>query len=219
MAEDEHLLAQLIVAQLRVQGIAADQARPPSHQGVLDAARGTGYDVVVLALDLDGDRDGALPLIGSLRQTGARVVLLAGASEGGPRPECLQAGASGWVGKTAGVAELLAAVQDALAAASSRRGDPRDARQPEPRDGRRDDDRGPASFERLTRRERQVLAALMDGRSARAIAAERVVSYETVRTQIRSVLRKLGVGTQLEAVVVAQRAGWPGPDERSSLSA
>jgi DNA-binding NarL/FixJ family response regulator len=70
-------------------------------------------------------------------------------------------------------------------------------------------------FERLTRRERQVLSALMRGETARDISRQSFVSLPTVRSQIRSILTKLGVSSQLGAVVLAYRSGWdagPGTD-------
>lgn len=64
-------------------------------------------------------------------------------------------------------------------------------------------------FEQLTSREKYVLARLVDGHHADAIAEEAVVSITTVRSQIRSILTKLEVTSQLEAVALARRAGWP----------
>ena len=63
-------------------------------------------------------------------------------------------------------------------------------------------------FEQLTQREREVLALLIDGLAAEEIAETRYVALTTVRSQIRSVLRKLGVRSQLAAVARASRAGW-----------
>ena len=63
-------------------------------------------------------------------------------------------------------------------------------------------------FSRLTPRETQVLNALADGMSVDTIAREWVVSEATVRTQVRGVLTKLGVSSQLAAVAVARQAGW-----------
>ncbi|MGA3218808.1 MAG: helix-turn-helix transcriptional regulator [Acidimicrobiales bacterium] len=63
-------------------------------------------------------------------------------------------------------------------------------------------------FEQLTRRERQVLLALMSGSTAQEISKESYVSLPTVRSQIRSILSKLGVSSQLAAVVLAYRSGW-----------
>ena len=60
-------------------------------------------------------------------------------------------------------------------------------------------------LERLTRREREVLAELARGHRAQAVADRYVVSLATVRTQIRSVLNKLEVGSQLEAVALYRR--------------
>jgi len=66
-----------------------------------------------------------------------------------------------------------------------------------------------AGFERLTPKERQVLMALMRGETARQISRRSFVSLTTVRSQIRSVLAKLGVSSQLGAVVLAYQSGWP----------
>ena len=62
-----------------------------------------------------------------------------------------------------------------------------------------------AKLERLTQREREVLALLADGQRAQAVADHFVVSLATVRTQIRAVLTKLEVGSQLEAVALYRR--------------
>jgi two-component system, NarL family, nitrate/nitrite response regulator NarL len=63
-------------------------------------------------------------------------------------------------------------------------------------------------FERLSPREQEVLFALMKGKTARDICEQDYVSMPTVRSQIHSILSKLGVRTQLAAVVVAYRNGW-----------
>lgn len=56
-------------------------------------------------------------------------------------------------------------------------------------------------FARLTRGERVVLRYLSLGLSVTEIAQERVVSVNTVRCQVKGVLEKLHVNTQLKAVV------------------
>lgn len=55
---------------------------------------------------------------------------------------------------------------------------------------------------RLSPREREVLELLAAGMRAAAIAEHFVVSMPTIRTQIRSILAKLQVGSQLEAVAL-----------------
>ena len=57
-------------------------------------------------------------------------------------------------------------------------------------------------------RECEVLAALIDGLSAEEIAETQYVALTTVRSQIRAVLQKLGVRSQLAAVAQANRVGW-----------
>ncbi len=61
----------------------------------------------------------------------------------------------------------------------------------------------------LTSAERRVLFALTTGRSPQAIAEDLVVSLATVRSHIRSVLRKLGVRSQLAAVALATSRALP----------
>ena len=65
-----------------------------------------------------------------------------------------------------------------------------------------------APFEMLTPKEEAVLIALSDGKSAADYAEEAFVSVFTVRGHIRSILTKLGVGSQLVAVALAHASGW-----------
>jgi DNA-binding NarL/FixJ family response regulator len=57
---------------------------------------------------------------------------------------------------------------------------------------------------RLSPREREVLDRLAEGQRAATIAERLVVSITTVRTQIRSILAKTGVNSQLEAVALVR---------------
>jgi DNA-binding NarL/FixJ family response regulator len=63
----------------------------------------------------------------------------------------------------------------------------------------------------LTHRECEVLGHLMQGHAVREIAAVSVVAEATVRTQVKSILAKLEVGSQLAAVGLAHRAEWRPP--------
>ncbi|MFZ5871141.1 MAG: LuxR C-terminal-related transcriptional regulator [Actinomycetota bacterium] len=60
-----------------------------------------------------------------------------------------------------------------------------------------------------------MLRHLVDGEPASAIAERAGVSEATVRSQIRAVLTKLGVRSQLAAAAFAVRAGWARPDTRA----
>lgn len=68
---------------------------------------------------------------------------------------------------------------------------------------------------RLTRREVEVLEALVGGSSVQEIAASTGLSVGTVRTHVKSVLRKLGVSSQLAAVAAYRRAHGGPPSGRS----
>ncbi len=63
-------------------------------------------------------------------------------------------------------------------------------------------------LEQLTARESEVLGHLMRGRTVSDIAALSVVSQATVRTQVKAILAKLQVSSQLAAVGMAHRVGW-----------
>lgn len=59
----------------------------------------------------------------------------------------------------------------------------------------------------LSRREIEVLTLLIDGLDIHAISADLGISVHTTRAYVKSVLRKLDVRTQLQAVVIALRTG------------
>lgn len=79
----------------------------------------------------------------------------------------------------------------------------------------------PTGFGSLTPRERAVLAGLVSGLRPADIARRDFVSVVTVRNQVQSILIKLNVHSQLEAVAVARWAGWtdPGIDAPAAAAA
>src|SRR3546814_16114788 len=77
------------------------------------------------------------------------------------------------------------------------------------RQRRADESERLAPFEKLTEREREVLAGLMQGLAAEALANELFVSMATMRSHIRSILSKPGVRSQLAAVARSQASAWP----------
>lgn len=70
-----------------------------------------------------------------------------------------------------------------------------------------------ARMRSLTPRESEVLRMLHLGRSVQEIAGIRGVARSTVRSQVRSVLRKLGVSSQLAAAAVLDRWGESEPPD------
>lgn len=73
-----------------------------------------------------------------------------------------------------------------------------------------------ARLDRLTRREMEILGALMSGDRVPEIARAGVVTVTTVRTQVKSILYKLELTSQLAAVGAAHRAAWRPPAKPTS---
>lgn len=69
-----------------------------------------------------------------------------------------------------------------------------------------------AAFDALTKREEGVLRHLANGIAPEDIARISYVSVNTIRTQIRGVLAKLGVTSVVAAVALAYRTGWLAAD-------
>jgi DNA-binding CsgD family transcriptional regulator len=61
--------------------------------------------------------------------------------------------------------------------------------------------------ERLTPRERDVLARLADGLDNRTIAKDLGVEYSTVRGHVRSLIEKFGARSRVDVVAIAYRTG------------
>jgi DNA-binding NarL/FixJ family response regulator len=68
------------------------------------------------------------------------------------------------------------------------------------------------ALSQLTPREREILALLTDGLSAKEIAARLVISTRTVGTHIEHILAKLNVSSRVQAVAIAFREGLPATD-------
>ncbi|WP_235633100.1 response regulator [Mycolicibacterium fluoranthenivorans] len=65
----------------------------------------------------------------------------------------------------------------------------------------------PGARQGLTQRESEILSFMVSGLSNRAIAVRLVIGDETVKSHLRSMYRKLGVGDRTSAVAAALREG------------
>jgi DNA-binding NarL/FixJ family response regulator len=207
IVEDHAVLAQTLAVALRTEGFEIHVPETVEPESVLAAAEAVRADVVLLDLDLGTEVTG-VSLIAPLRRMGAEVVVVTGTDEGAVLGECIEAGASGVFRKSQPFDQLVDAVRVAAGHGSATSAAARAELLRELRRHRVADQARREPLEQLTPREREVLKLLTEGKSAVKIAGELVVSLATVRTQIRAVLTKLGVNSQLEAVAVARRSGW-----------
>jgi LuxR family maltose regulon positive regulatory protein len=67
---------------------------------------------------------------------------------------------------------------------------------------------GPDYLTPLTRRELDILALIAAGKSNQEIAAERVLTLNTVKKHVSNILSKLGAANRTQAVLAARQAGW-----------
>jgi two-component system, NarL family, response regulator LiaR len=122
----------------------------------------------------------------------------------------LQAGASGYLLKTAPVNELVKAIR--LVKSGESPLDPSIARKVVFHMIGDQGSRIPAGdrtpIESLTFREQEVLQLLAQGLNNRAIAETLYISDRTVQAHLTNIFAKMGVSSRLEAVLTAIRRGW-----------
>jgi DNA-binding NarL/FixJ family response regulator len=208
IVEDHELLAGTMAMALRQQGFDVHAAAGPSPDDVVGAARRLAPVLVLLDLELGPPLGSGLDLIRPLVDAGGRVVMVTGVTDRARLGACIEAGATGVVSKGAEFAVLMEAVQRAADGVPLLGDDERLDLLEEARRRRRADHDRLARFEALSPREQAVLRRLMAGESAETIADRSYVSLATVRSQIRAILLKLGVNSQLAAVALARQAGW-----------
>ena len=158
-----------------------------------------GPEVVLLDLDLGPRFEGA-DLITPLTAAGVSVVVVTGSPDHAEWGDCLHRGAAAVVSKNAPLDEIREVVR---LLARGLPGMPPARRQQLLDRWRATADRTDGDAERLGRltpRERAVLDELADGRRIQEIAVADHVSEATVRTQVKAILTKLEVNSQLAAV-------------------
>lgn len=210
IVDDHPLLALGLTSALQGAGHVVDHLDPADEASVITAVTAGSPDLVVLDFELPGI-DQTADLVASLCHRSARaqpdIVMLSGSADDRGLAECLEAGAIFVIDKAEPIDSILGAISLAAARASTRTGDTA-ARLQHLAAARTAESTRLMAFENLTPRESSTLAALCAGESPQDIASSSFVALSTVRTHIKSVLRKLEVNSQLEAVAFAHRSGW-----------
>jgi DNA-binding NarL/FixJ family response regulator len=207
-ATDERRIAETLFALLADMEIDTDRAHGPTLV-VIGSDLLTGNPAAILLESHDGDGGDAMGMIGPMVEQGLSVVVLTADADPEVGARCLQAGAMGVLikGQT-----TRAAMRDAVNDIGAERQTPGSADGEAPTaEVRRERTRRldlSKRLDRLTPRESDVLRLIGDGHSAAEIAEMSFVALATVRSQIRSVLAKVEVNSQIAVVAAAHRDGW-----------
>jgi two-component system, NarL family, nitrate/nitrite response regulator NarL len=197
IVDDHRLFAEVLRASLEDLGL---DLLPPASDGAeaMIALRTRSPELVLIDLglpDINGLELGTEMLA---ERPGLKMIVVTALPHTDAVNEAIRLGFSGYVTKDTPLLQFMAAVRAVL-------------------DGQVVVTRRPAPeltliehgeaflLQQLTRRERDVLALLMEGAGAAEIAGRLSVSRNTVRTHVQNILMKLQVHTRLQAVAFASR--------------
>jgi two-component system, NarL family, nitrate/nitrite response regulator NarL len=216
VVDDHALFAEALVIALEAQGVTAccvvpdDETTNLSQLGKEIAS--SRPDIVLLDLDL-GVAEDTMRLLSALSGGNVTVIVVTGATDRVRCGEALAKGARAVIPKSASFSQIIEAVtrtRDGLPVMGRAERDALLVDYRRAADSRRELH---AKFSLITRREAEVLGQLMVGKQVSEIARKSFVSESTVRTQVKAILAKLQVSSQLTAVALAHQLGWQPPSE------
>jgi DNA-binding NarL/FixJ family response regulator len=197
IVDDHPVVRQGLRALLDVQDDIVVAGEAGDGPAALSLATSLRPDIVLLDLKMPG-MDG-FAMLEPLRAAGLRVLVLTSATEPSAAAQAVRAGAAGVLYKDIDPDALVRAIRsvrdgNVLLAPEALGSLVRGSR-----------------VDTLTPREREVLAAIAEGRSNREIARSLRVSEKTVKAHVSSVLAKLGVQDRTQAALYAVRNGGDRP--------
>ena len=217
VVEDHALFAESLTLVFGAEGYDVQRLVPAAGDEaagrLLGAAVRARADVVMLDLDLGRYGDGG-SLVRPLTRAGSKVIVVTGNADRALWGGCLLQGARAVFAKHRPLSELLEVVRRVAAREPVLSSEEFHSLTALWFERRAEDEQLRQRLAMLTPREREVLGELMAGHTIREVAARGVVSEATVRTQVRSILGKLRVSTQIGAVGLAHRVGWWPPERR-----
>jgi DNA-binding NarL/FixJ family response regulator len=222
VVDDHSLFAETLAIALRAREVEACTVVPdPASTTFAQLGRAivkTQPHLVLLDLDLGIPGDG-MRLLSGLSGGGISVVIVTGSSDRVHQGEALANGARAVIEKSAPFNDIVEAVDRVRNRLPVMPRQERDELLRAYRKATESTRELRRRFATMTRREAEVLGQLMSGKQVSEIARLRFVSESTVRTQVKSILAKLGVNSQLTAVGLAHQLAWQPPtDERDSTS-
>jgi two-component system, NarL family, nitrate/nitrite response regulator NarL len=177
-----------------------------SRASLIDRVLALEPDIVLLDLDLGPAGDGAA-LLPRLWDAGCRVIVLTATKDFPRWGECLAHGALAVMSKSENLTTVVDAMLAAVKGLPAMPGPERASLIARWRERSARVEQARARLARLTPREMEVLEGLAGGHRVSEIARSSCVSEATVRTQVKSVLSKLQVSSQIAAVALVRDAG------------
>jgi two-component system, NarL family, nitrate/nitrite response regulator NarL len=199
------MIAESLALCLNLEGFQVDVS-VPSPEGDLEDILPTRWDVIMLNIELE-TQDEIAHFVPLLSEHGPVVALIARTNRL-PQAWCVEAGAVALADKEQPVGNLIELVYRILEGESTLGSGEKETLLELGRRHSNEVHRRRAPFLDLTDREQVVLTHLLDGQAVRTIARLSGVTESTIRSQIRSIFRKLGVNSQLRAVSLARQVGW-----------
>ncbi len=195
IAEDQTMVREALVALLSLEEDIEIVAEASRGDEVVPAALEALPDIALLDIEMPGgDGLGAAAALKE-RLPSCRVIILTTFGRAGYLKRAMESGAAGFLLKDAPASELASAIRRVVA-------------------GERVVDPGLAAAalsegdNPLTERERDVLAASVNGATIEDIAARLYLSEGTVRNYLSTAIKKLGVRNRVEAARLAEEKGW-----------
>ncbi len=211
VASEARLVAESVAAALAGAGVQARSVLWQEHVAPDPVGDRWNDQVAVLISDL------ALPRLDDVcahgRAAGSRWLVITDAPRGAVWGAALDGGARAVVEATVSINALIAILVDVRADLSPIGEVERRSLLRQWWEARQQQERLRERMSTLTPRENEVLGLLYQGKTVRLIAARLEVSESTVRSQVKSVLRKLAVPSQIAAVATLDelRATAPHP--------
>lgn len=194
LVDDHRMFAQSLRIVLEREPDLEVVAMVGSVREAVAAAETERPDVILMDYYLpDGDGLAAAGRIASM-DPDIKIILLTGSEDPHALRRAVEAGCLGYLDKGGPLEDLAPAVRAAAAGHVVISADELGQLLPGAS--------GPAA---LTKREREILYLVAEGRTNPAIAAHLVLSVHTVRTHVQTILAKLGAHSKLEAVAIAKR--------------
>ena len=169
-------------------------------------------DVAIIDVNLPGMNGQQVTRNISHEKLNTRVILLTAYDDPDQKIHAVRSGAAAYCTKDVQPLELIGTLRKIIS--MDRKVDPVELKHwgVKPVDKIVDTDRR-TPFQPLSSREMEVLSYLTQGMSNKEIAALLIISQQTVKNHVTSILRKLGVSDRTQAAIFALRHGWVRIDE------